>query len=62
MDGKSCFDVLAPSVTEMVALLSGHVPENWTAAIVISLLKKPGLDIWCTEISVQSVIFHSFLR
>ena len=40
MDSKSCFDVLAPSVTEMVALLSGHVPENWTAAIVISLLKN----------------------
>ena len=44
---KSCFDVLAPSITEMVnlSLLSGCVPENWKTAIVIPLLKKPGLDL-----------------
>ena len=28
---KSCLDVLAPSITEMIylSLLSGCVPENW---------------------------------
>ena len=43
---KSCLDVLAPSITEMVnlSLLSGCVPENWRTAVVIPLLKKPGLD------------------
>ena len=44
---KSCLDVLAPSITEMVnlSLLSGCVPENWRTAVVIPLLKKPGLDL-----------------
>ena len=44
---KSRFDVLAPSITEMVnlSLLSGHVPENWRTAVVIPLFKKPGLDL-----------------
>ena len=44
---KSCLDVLAPSITEMVnlSLLSGCVPENWRTAAVIPLLKKPGLDL-----------------
>ena len=44
---KSCLDVLAPSITEMVnvSLLSGYVPENWRTAVVIPLLKKPGLDL-----------------
>ena len=44
---KSCLDVLAPSFTEMVnlSLLSGCVPENWRTAVVIPLLKKPGLDL-----------------
>ena len=43
---KSRFDVLAPSITEMVnlSLLSGYVPENWTTAIVIPL-SIPGLDL-----------------
>ena len=44
---KSCLDVLAPSVTEMVNLspLRGCVPENWRTAVVIPLVKKPGLDL-----------------
>ena len=44
---KSCLDVLAPSITEMVnlSLLSGCVPENWRTAVVIPLLKKPGLHL-----------------
>ena len=44
---KSCLDLLVPSITEMVnlSLLSGCVPENWRTAIVIPLLKKPGLDL-----------------
>ena len=44
---KSCLDVLAPSITEMVnlSLLSGCVPENWRTAVVIPLLKRPGLDL-----------------
>ena len=44
---KSCLDVLAPSITEMVnvSLLSGRIPENWKTAVVIPLLKKPGLDL-----------------
>ena len=46
---KSCLDVheLASSITEMVnlSLLSGYVPENWRTAVVIPLLKKPGLDL-----------------
>ena len=44
---KSCLDVLAPSITEMVNLsfLSGCVPENWRTAVVIPVLKKPGLDL-----------------
>ena len=62
MASEVCLDVLAPSITEMVnlSLLSG----NWTTAIVIPLLKKKTcMDlIWSTKISVQSVIFHSFLR
>ena len=33
---KPCFDVLAPSITEMV-FLSGCVPENWRTAVVIPL-------------------------
>ena len=43
---KSCLDVLAPSITEMVylSLLSGGVPEIWRTAVVILLLKKPGPD------------------
>ena len=43
---KSCLDVLAPSITEMVNLspLSGGVPEIWRTAVVILLLKKPGPD------------------
>ena len=42
---KSCLDVLAPSIAELVnlSLLSGCVPENWRTAVVIPLLKKPGL-------------------
>ena len=44
---KSCLDVLAPSITEMVnlSLLSGCVPEKWRTAVVIPLLKKPGIDL-----------------
>ena len=44
---KSCLNVLAPSITEMVdlSLLSGCVPENWKTTVVIPLLKKPGLDL-----------------
>ena len=44
---KSCLDVLAPSITELVnlSLLSGCVPENWRTAVVIPLLKEPGLDL-----------------
>ena len=44
---KSCLDVLAPSITEMVnlSLLTGCVPENWRTAGVIPLLKKPGLNL-----------------
>ena len=44
---KSCVDVLAPPITEMVnlSLLSGHVPEYWRTAVVSPLLKKPGLDL-----------------
>ena len=44
---KSCLDVLASSMTELVnlSLLSGCVPENWRTAVVIPLLKKPGLDL-----------------
>ena len=44
---KSCLDVLAPSITEMVnvSLLSGRIPDNWKIAVVIPLLKKPGLDL-----------------
>ena len=44
---KSCLDVLAPPITEMVnlSLLSGHVPEYWRTAVVSPLLKKPGLDL-----------------
>ena len=44
---KSCLDVSAPPITEMVNLflLSGHVPENWRTAVVFPLLKKPGLDL-----------------
>ena len=43
----SCLDVLASSITELVnlSLLSGCVPENWRTAVVIPLLKKPGLDL-----------------
>ena len=39
---KSCLDVLAPSITEMVnrSLLIGS-----RTAVVIPLLKKPGLDL-----------------
>ena len=60
---KSCLDVLAPSITEMVNLsfLSGCVPENWRTAVVIPLFKNLDLT-WSTKISVQSVIFHSFPR
>ena len=44
---KSCLDVLALPITEMVnlSLLRGHVPENWRTAVVFPLLKKPGLDL-----------------
>ena len=44
---KSCLDVLAPSITKMVnlSLLSGRIPENWRTAVVIPLLKNPGLDL-----------------
>ena len=44
---KSCLDVLAPSITEMVnlSLFSGCVPENWRTTVVIPLLKRPGLDL-----------------
>ena len=44
---KSCLDVLALPITEMVnlSLLSGHVPEYWRTAVVSPLLKKPGLDL-----------------
>ena len=44
---KSCLDVLTPPITEMfnLSLLSGCVPENWRTAVVIPLLKKPGLDL-----------------
>ena len=44
---KSCLDVLALSITEMVnvSLLSGRVPENWKTTVVIPPLKKPGLDL-----------------
>ena len=39
---KSCLDVLALPITEMVdlSLLSGHVPENWRTAVIFPLLKK----------------------
>ena len=44
---KSCLDALAPSITKMVnmSLLTGLVPDNWKTALVIPLLKKPGLDL-----------------
>ena len=44
---KSCLDVLAPSITEMVnlSLLISHIPENLRTAVVIPLLKIPGLDL-----------------
>ena len=44
---KSCLDALAPSIAEMVnmSLLTGLVPDNWKTALVIPLLKKPGLDL-----------------
>ena len=44
---KTCLDVLTPPITEMfnLSLLSGCVPENWRTAVVIPLLKKPGLDL-----------------
>ena len=44
---KSCLDVLASSITEMVnlSLLTGCVPENWRTAVVIPILKIPGLDL-----------------
>ena len=44
---KSCLDLLAPPIAEMVNLsfLSSHVPENWRTAVVFPLLKKPGLDL-----------------
>ena len=60
---KSCLDVSAPPITEMVNLylLSGHAPDNWITAVVVPLLKN--LDfIWSIQISVQSVIFNSFPR
>ena len=42
---RSCLDVLAPSITEMVnmSLLTGLVPDNWKTALVTPLLKKPSL-------------------
>ena len=44
---KSCLDAMAPPITEMVnmSLLTGLVPDNWKTALVIPLLKKPGLDM-----------------
>ena len=44
---KSCLDVLAPSITEMVnmSLLTGLVPNNWKTALVFPLLKKPSFDL-----------------
>ena len=44
---KSCLDVLAPPITEIfnLSLLSSCVPENWRTAVVIPLVKKPGLDL-----------------
>ena len=44
---KSCLDLLAPPIAEMVnlSLLNGHVPENWRTAVVFLLLKKPDLNI-----------------
>ena len=59
---KSCLDVLARSIYRMVnlSLLSGHVPENWRTAVVLPLLKKPGLDLVYTHFRPVTVIFHSF--
>ena len=39
---KSCLDVLAPSITEMVnlSLLRGCVPEKWRTAVAIPLLAR----------------------
>ena len=44
---KSCLDALAPSITEIVnmSVLTGLVPDNWKTALVVPLLKKPGLDL-----------------
>ena len=44
---KSCLDALVPFITEMVnmSLVTGLVPDNWKAALVIPLLRKRCLDL-----------------
>ena len=44
---KSCLDVLAPSITQMINLSIRHayVPDDWKSAIVKLLLKKSGLEL-----------------
>ena len=43
---SGCIDVLLPSITKMInlSLTSGHFPAEWKMALVLPLLKKPGLD------------------
>ena len=40
-------DVLLPVITKLVSfsLSTGHFPAKWKSAVVLPLLKKPGLDI-----------------
>ena len=41
------FDVLLPVITKLVifSLRTGHFPAEWKSAVMLPLLKKPGLDI-----------------
>ncbi len=42
-----CLDILLPVITRMVnsSLCSGLFPDVWKSAVVLPLLKKPGLDL-----------------
>ena len=56
-----CIDVLLPIATKMInlSLESGLLTDDWKCAIVLPLLKKLGLDLLTTNVSVTFNIFLS---
>ena len=55
-------DVLLPVLTRLInmSLKSGQFPVAWNEALVLRLLKKPGLDILFKNNFVPLVTYHLF--